>query len=104
MSAALLLRVVAHLAVAASGQEVVPLHEDMAWLNVSGPEVMDLDRLLEELAAKDPESVSMFETRYLLGCTAEETAEVFGVSKPTVDRRIRLARAWLYQRLKGGVR
>ncbi|MBZ2186384.1 MAG: RNA polymerase subunit sigma-70 [Bryobacter sp.] len=83
------------------GGEAVPLHEDMAWLDAAGPEVIDLDRLLTELSEKDPEAVSMFETRYLLGCTAEETAEVFGVSKPTVDRRIRLARAWLYQRLKG---
>lgn len=81
------------------GQAPVPLHEDMAWLDASGPEVFDLDRLLSELAERDAEQVAMFETRYLLGCTAEETAELFGASKATVDRKIRVARAWLYQRL-----
>jgi RNA polymerase sigma factor (TIGR02999 family) len=82
------------------GQYPVPLHDDIRWLDAAGPEVIDLDRLLTELAARDPEQVSMFETRYLLGCTAEETAELYGTSKATVDRKIRLARAWLYQRLK----
>lgn len=84
------------------GHAPVPLHEDMAWLDASGPEMIDLDRLLTELAGRDAEQVSMFETRYLLGCTAEETAELFGTSKATVDRKIRVARAWLYQKLKGG--
>ena len=81
--------------------EPVPLHEEMAWVDAAGPEVLDLDRLLTELAVKDAEAVEMLEARYFLGCTAEETAELFGVSKPTADRKIRLARAWLYYRLKG---
>ena len=42
----------------------------------------------------------MFEKRYLLGCTAEETAELHVTSKATVDRKLRLARAWLFQQLK----
>ncbi|MDX2153215.1 MAG: ECF-type sigma factor [Bryobacteraceae bacterium] len=85
-----------------SGQAAVPLHEEMAWLDAAGPEMIDLDRLLDELAERDPEQVAMFEARYLLGCTAEETAELFGTSKATVDRKVRVARAWLFQRLKGG--
>lgn len=79
----------------------VPLHEEMAWFDASGPEVVDLDRLLQELSKRDPDQVSMFETRYLLGCTAEETAALFRTSKATVDRKIRLARAWLFQQLHG---
>ncbi len=82
------------------GEAPVPLHEEMSWFNAAGPEVLDLDRLLTELAALDPEQVAMFETRYLLGCSAEETAALFGTSKATVDRRVRVARAWLYQRLQ----
>ena len=82
------------------GREEVPLHEEMAWLDAAGPEMIDLDRLLTELGQRDPEAVEMFESRYLLGCTAEETAELCGTSKATVDRRVRLARAWLYQRLR----
>lgn len=83
--------------------EPVPLHEEMAWVDAAGPEVLDLDRLLTELALRDPEAVEMLEARYFLGCTAEETAAIFGVSKPTVDRKIGLARAWLYHRLKGEI-
>lgn len=79
----------------------VPIHEDIAWLDSTSPMMLDLDRLLDELAALDPEQVAMFETRYLLGCTAEETASLFNTSKASVDRKIRVARAWLYQRLGG---
>ncbi|HBY59292.1 MAG TPA: RNA polymerase subunit sigma-70, partial [Solibacterales bacterium] len=84
-----------------SGQPPVPLHEEMAWLDAAGPEMIDFDRLLDELSARDPEQVGMLEARYLLGCTAEETAELYGTSKATVDRKMRVARAWLYQKLKG---
>ncbi len=77
----------------------VPLHEDLAWFNAAGPEAIDLDRLLNELAALDPEQVSMFESRYLLGCSVEETAELFGVSKSAVDRKTKVARGWLYRKL-----
>lgn len=82
------------------GQATVPLHEEMAWLDAASPEVIDLDRLLDELAERDPEQVSMFEARYILGCTAEETAELHNTSKASVDRKIRVARAWLFQRLR----
>lgn len=81
------------------GAARLPLHEDIAWFDATGPEAIDLDRLLNELAERDAEQVAMFETRYLLGCTAEETAELFGTSKATVDRKVRLARAWLFRRL-----
>ena len=37
--------------------------------------------------------------RYFAGLTLEETAEVLGVSKPTVDRDWRFARAVLYHEL-----
>ena len=82
------------------GEAPLPLHEEMSWFDAAGPEVIDLDRLLNELAQRDPEQVAMLETRYLLGCSAEETAEIFGTSKATVDRKIRIARAWLYQHLQ----
>jgi RNA polymerase sigma factor (TIGR02999 family) len=78
---------------------VVPLHEDLGWFNAAGPEILDLDRALSELAALDEAQAAMFETRYLLGCSVEETAELFGTSPSSVDRKIRIARAWLYRRL-----
>ncbi len=80
----------------------VPLHEEIPWVDANSPQMLDLDRALEELAAMDPEQAEMFELRFLLGCTSEETAEIFGVSKSSVERRIRLARGWLFQRLSEG--
>lgn len=81
------------------GRKSQPLHADLAWFDPAGPAMLDLDRALTELAALDAEQAAMFETHYLLGCSVEETAELFETSKSTVDRKVRLARAWLFQRL-----
>jgi RNA polymerase sigma factor (TIGR02999 family) len=78
----------------------VPLHEEIPWVDASGPQMMDLDRALDDLAALDAEQAQMFELRFLIGYSVEETAELLGTSKSSVDRRVRLARAWLYQRLQ----
>jgi len=78
---------------------MVPLHPDLAWFDAASPAMLDLDRALDQLAQMDSEQAAMFETHYLLGCSVEETAELFQTSKSSVDRKIRLARAWLYQRL-----
>lgn len=79
--------------------QFIPLHEDMSWFNAVGEEALDLEDSMKELSALDLEQAQLFESRYLLGCSVEETAEIFSVSKSTVDRKTRLARAWLYRRL-----
>lgn len=79
----------------------VPLHEDLAWVNANGPELLAFDRALAELEQLDREQADLFSLRFLLGCTSDEAAELSGLSKATVDRRVRLARAWLYRRLHG---
>lgn len=81
------------------GQERVPLSDDLAWVNIGGPEMLDLNRALDELGALDPNKVQMVELRYFLGCTAEETAELMQVSKATVDRELRFVKSWLYKRI-----
>lgn len=81
---------------------VVPLHDEIPWLDAAGPQMLDLDRALHELEKLDSDQAQMFEVRFLLGCTSEETAELFAVSKSSVERKIRIARAWLYQRLTEG--
>jgi RNA polymerase sigma factor (TIGR02999 family) len=78
----------------------VPLHDDLPWVDVRTGDMIDLDRALAELGALDAEQAEMFELRFLLGCSAEETADLLGVSKSSVDRKVRLARAWLYRRLQ----
>jgi RNA polymerase sigma factor (TIGR02999 family) len=82
--------------------EHVPLNEDMAWVGLGTVEMIELNRALDALAQVDPEKVQMVELRYFLGCTAEETAALMKVSKATVDRDLKFARAWLYRRIEPG--
>jgi len=65
-------------------------------------DVLAIDEALERLAAHDPEQVQIVELRYFAGLTVEETARVVGRSSRTVKREWRLAKAWLYQELRGG--
>ncbi|MGB6688028.1 MAG: ECF-type sigma factor [Terracidiphilus sp.] len=77
----------------------VPLEPDMAWINAIPAEMIDLDRVLEELEQLDPRKCRMLELRCFLGFTAEETAELLNTSKATVDRELRFVRGWLNDRL-----
>ncbi len=84
------------------GLHRVPLHDQMQWVSIQHEELFDLNAAVDELAAFDPRKARVIELRYYLGCTAEETAEILRISKPTVDRESEVARAWLFRRLKGG--
>lgn len=78
----------------------VPLHEDLAWFETSPAEILDLNRALGELEALDERKCRMIELRFLLGFTADETADLMNLSKASVDRDLRFARGWLQHRLK----
>lgn len=80
----------------------VPLNDEILWVKIDSPELLDLNRALDELGALDQEKVRMVELRYFLGCTAEETAALMLVSKATVDRELRFIKGWLYQRMHTG--
>jgi RNA polymerase sigma factor (TIGR02999 family) len=77
----------------------VPLRADIAWINAIPAEILDLDRVLDELEQLDSRKCKMVELRFFLGFTAEETAEVLNTSKTTVDRELRFVRGWLNDRL-----
>jgi RNA polymerase sigma factor (TIGR02999 family) len=77
----------------------VQLQADLAWDESRPAEMIDLDRVLEELEQLDPRKCKMLELRYFLGFTAEETAELLSTSKATVDRELRFVRGWLNDRL-----
>ncbi len=81
--------------------ERVPFNENMAWVSLGGAEMIDLDRALDELELIDAGKVRAVELRYFLGCSAEETGEILGRSKASVDRDLQIARAWLFRRLQG---
>jgi RNA polymerase sigma factor (TIGR02999 family) len=61
-----------------------------------------LDDALEALAAVDSRKGKIVELRFFGGLSIEETAEVLGVSRETVVRDWRLARAWLLREMSKG--
>lgn len=87
-----------------AGGPRVELSPDLAWIDPEGPEIVDLDRLLTEMEAIEPRKAKAIELRIFLGCTSEEAAALLGVSKPTIDRDLRFAIAWLYDRMNGPAR
>ena len=58
-----------------------------------------LDDALHALAAIDARKAQLVELRYFGGLTIEETAEVLGVSTPTVERDWRTAKIWLHREI-----
>jgi RNA polymerase sigma factor (TIGR02999 family) len=68
----------------------------------------DQDRLLaihealEELARVDARQAEVVKLRYFAGLKCEEIAALQGVSEKTVRRKWTHAKAWLFERLRGG--
>ena len=65
-------------------------------------DLLALNEALETLAEVDPQRSQIVELRFFGGLTIEETAEVMGISTPTVERSWRVARAWLQTELSSG--
>jgi RNA polymerase sigma factor (TIGR02999 family) len=61
-----------------------------------GEMLLALDEALERLAALDQRLSRVVEYRYFGGLTEEETADVLGVTRRTVQRDWVKARGWLY--------
>ena len=74
-------------------------------LGVSASDTPDdflrLDEALRALERLDPRKTRIVELRYFSGLSYDETAELLGTSKATVNRELRLARAWLRAELAG---
>jgi RNA polymerase sigma factor (TIGR02999 family) len=64
-------------------------------------DIVALDEALMTLAKLDDRKSRLVELRFFAGLTAEETAEVLGISLRTVHREWDLARAWLFRELRG---
>ena len=81
----------------------VAFREDVEGRVQSGDvDLVALDEALAKLAMLDAPQSQILELRYFGGLTVEETAEVLGVSTATVDRRLRLGKAWLRREISGG--
>jgi RNA polymerase sigma factor (TIGR02999 family) len=64
-----------------------------------GADLLALNEALETLAEVDLQRSQIVELRFFGGLTIEETAQVMGISTPTVERGWRAARAWLQTEL-----
>lgn len=83
------------------GEFSVTLDEAAHATPVRADALLALDEALERLAQLDARQARVVELRYFAGLTAEETADVLGISTPTVQRDWRAARAWLGVQLAG---
>jgi len=79
----------------------VSLDEARDGFNVDRDEFLLLDQALDRLSEHSPALASLIELRYFGGLTLEETAEFLEVSVPTVNRRQRMAEAWLSRAVSG---
>jgi len=62
--------------------------------------LLALDEALQRLSALDERKGRAVELHYFGGLTYDETAAALGISAATVDRELRMAKAWLYRELQ----
>jgi len=62
-------------------------------------ELVALDDALTQFATFDPRKVEIVELRFFCGLSNEEVAAALELSRATVQRELRLAKAWLKQQL-----
>jgi len=80
----------------------VMLDGDFAIVAPLGCDVLMLDQALSELAHLDQRQSNIVELCYFGGLTEEEVAGAVSVSRSTVARELRSAKAWLYRRMTSG--
>lgn len=61
--------------------------------------VLALDEAMNRLAEVDERKSRVVELHYFGGLTYDETAAALDISPATVDRDLRMARAWLYREM-----
>ncbi|MEM8815994.1 MAG: sigma-70 family RNA polymerase sigma factor [Pseudomonadota bacterium] len=82
-------------------EQPVTLHEEIARpTSEPGADIVDLDEALTKLAEFDERKSDILVLHYFGGMTYDETAAAIGVSPATVDRDLRLAKAWLANELR----
>lgn len=82
-----------------NGAEKVSLEDVALFTPEPDEKILALDEALNRLAKFDERKSKLVELRYFGGLSAQETAEVLGVSEITVKREWLKAKAWLYSEL-----
>src|SRR3954452_6095862 len=63
-------------------------------------DLLALDEALSKLEAEDPVKAQIVKLRYFAGLTEQDAASVLGISRATVQRHWRYAKAWLHSELR----
>jgi RNA polymerase sigma factor (TIGR02999 family) len=72
--------------------------------NAPDVELLLLDQALDELGRLDARQLQIVEMRYFGGLSEDEVAAALSLSRSTVARNWRIARAWLSRRMTRGAR
>ena len=81
------------------GQQRVDADDVDISIEPPGEDLLALDEALQRLSQLDERKARVVELRYLIGLDIAQTAQVLGVSEPTVERDWRFARAFLYDQM-----
>jgi RNA polymerase sigma factor (TIGR02999 family) len=80
-------------------QKRVALDETAAVLATNDEEILLLDNALKQLSAVEPRSAQVIELHYFGGLERDAIAELLTLSLRSVDRSLKLGRAWLARAL-----
>jgi RNA polymerase sigma factor (TIGR02999 family) len=80
--------------------ERIPLDEALVVGPETSSEVVELDEALKRLALNDERKSQVVELTFFGGMTHEEIAAVLQISPKTVQRELRVAKAWLHRELR----
>jgi len=81
------------------GAAKVTLTEAAAVSDPASFDVLALDEALDALTDVDRRKAEVVELHFFGGLSYAETSTALGISEATVDRDLRLAKAWLAERL-----
>ncbi len=83
------------------GQKSIPLEEEAPNLvELVDEEIRRLEDALEDLKSVNPDGYRVVMLRFIYGLKYEQIADSIGVCPGTVRNRWRVAKSWLYRRLK----
>jgi len=83
------------------GTRLLSLDEAGGGVTAFGEELLELDAALHRLDGRHPRLARVVDCRFFGGMTVEDTAVALGVSPRTVKTDWAMARAWLFDQLRG---
>lgn len=78
----------------------IPLDDVPDDQHTSPLNLLALDEALTDLESNDQRAADLVKLRYFAGFSHVETAKALGITRREADRSWKLAKAWLFNRLK----